>query len=108
MEERNRKPENGYGWRLKGSRRTAWLECLDGNSGFMMAYAALYECNHKAEYADKQQLLLRDMRILCTQRKPETGRDLRESPFRGKLHDAWCHGAPGILAFTNETGRAVS
>lgn len=84
---------------IKRNRRTAGWKS-HGNSGFLMAYAALYECNHKADYADKIQLCW-DMRILCTQRKPNW-KDLRESS--GKA--SWMHGAMGKrreLAFTNET-----
>lgn len=71
MEERT-ETGNGYGWRLKGTDGPL-AGMSHGNSGFLMAYAALYECNHKAEYADKIQLLLRYEDFLYSE-KPETGR----------------------------------
>ena len=46
-----------------------------GNSGFMMAYAALYECNHKVEYADKIQLFQDSL----YSEKAGNWKDLRES-----------------------------
>ena len=96
---------NGYGWRLKGTDGPL-AGMSHGNSGFLMAYAALYECNHKAEYADKIQLLLRyeGFSVLRESRKLEGF--TRE--FRGKLHECMVPWGAGNPAFTNETGRAVS
>ena len=85
---------NGYGWRLKGTDGPL-AGMSHGNSGFMMAYAALYECNHKAEYADKIQLLLRYEDSLYSE-KAGNWKDLRESSGESFMN-AWCHGAPGIL-----------
>lgn len=68
---------NGYGWRLKGTDGPL-AGMSHGNSGFLMAYAALYECNHKAEYADKIQLLLRYEDSLYSE-KAGNWKDLRES-----------------------------
>lgn len=85
---------NGYGWRLKGTDGPL-AGMSHGNSGFLMAYAALYECNHKAEYADKIQLLLRYEDSLYSE-KAGNWKDLRESSGESFMN-AWCHGAPGIL-----------
>ena len=85
---------NGYGWRLKGTDGPL-AGMSHGNSGFMMAYAALYECNHKAEYADKIQLLLKYEDSLYSE-KAGNWKDLRESSGESFMN-AWCHGAPGIL-----------
>ena len=96
---------NGYGWRLKGTDGPL-AGMSHGNSGFMMAYAALYECNHKVEYADKIQLLLRYEDSLYSE-KAGNWKDLRESSGESFMN-AWCHWGAGNPAFTNETGRAVS
>ena len=85
---------NGYGWRLKGTDGPL-AGMSHGNSGFLMAYAALYECNHKAEYDDKIQLLLRYEDSLYSE-KAGNWKDLRESSGESFMN-AWCHGAPGIL-----------
>lgn len=85
---------NGYGWRLKGTDRPL-AGMSHGNSGFLMAYAMLYECDHKVEYADKIQLLLRYEDSLYSE-KAGNWKDLRESSGESFMN-AWCHGAPGIL-----------
>ena len=85
---------NGYGWRLKGTDRPL-AGMSHGNSGFLMAYAMLYECNHKVEYADKIQLLLKYEDSLYSE-KAGNWKDLRESSGESFMN-AWCHGAPGIL-----------
>lgn len=85
---------NGYGWRLKGTDRPL-AGMSHGNSGFLMAYAMLYECDHKVEYADKIQLLLKYEDSLYSE-KAGNWKDLRESSGESFMN-AWCHGAPGIL-----------
>ena len=85
---------NGYGWRLKGTDRPL-AGMSHGNSGLMMAYAMLYECDHKVEYADKIQLLLKYEDSLYSE-KAGNWKDLRESSGESFMN-AWCHGAPGIL-----------
>ena len=66
-----------------------------GTSGYIMAYAYLFERIQKPDYYDRIIKLLRYENSLFN---PEYGnwRDLRKTEQEGQNTNTWCHGAPGI------------
>ncbi len=88
------KQETGYGWCGESAKR-ALAGMAHGNSGFIMAYAALLKHTHDKKYQEiiRELLKFEDSLYSLT---VGNWRDLRNT--RQEVYaNAWCHGAVGIL-----------
>ena len=84
----------GVGWCLPHMKR-ALAGLSHGNSGYILAYAALLKCTKKKEYLKRIEDIIAYENSLYSE---ENGNwmDLREE--KGNIYtNTWCHGAPGIL-----------
>lgn len=86
--------DQGYGWKLKSCENVLG-GMAHGNSGFMMAYAALLEHTGNQKYVKIIEELLNYENSLFDE---EAGnwRDMR-SPNQKIYQNSWCNGASGIL-----------
>lgn len=87
--------EHGVGW-VVDTLTKPLAGMAHGNSGFLMAYAELYEHTQNSQYLYKIAKILEYEDSLYLE---ETGNwaDLRASSDNKHSMNAWCHGAPGIL-----------
>ncbi|MDO4338237.1 MAG: type 2 lanthipeptide synthetase LanM [Eubacteriales bacterium] len=92
---RRQENEHGCGWKLEHMQKPL-AGMAHGNSGFLMAYADLYQVSGDVRYLKKIHSLLEYEDSLYSE---EAGNwiDLRESEQETHTMNAWCHGAPGIL-----------
>ena len=88
------KQKQGYGWKLK-SCENALGGIAHGNSGFMIAYAALLEHTGNPKYVKIIKELLNYENSLFDDRVGNW-RDMR-SPEQNIYQNSWCNGASGIL-----------
>lgn len=95
MWEQGQTMDRGFGWRLKDM--TCPLAGMaHGNSGFLMAYANLYEATADAGYLEKMFRLLEYEDSLYSE-TAENWLDMRNGVDNPRIMNAWCHGAPGVL-----------
>ncbi len=85
--------ETGYGWEHLNS--SALSGMAHGNSGFIVAYASLFEFTKEEKYAGIiHELLLYENSLYSN--VEGNWRDMR-FPMQKVYSNAWCHGAAGIL-----------
>lgn len=87
--------ERGYGFQIADD-ITPLAGMAHGNSGFLVAYAGLWEMTDCAEYCEKILWLLEYEDSLYAEQY-ENWLDLRGKDNSEAVMNAWCHGAPGIL-----------
>lgn len=95
MWKRVQKQEVGCGWSLFED-KPPLAGMAHGNSGFILAYAYLYEAIRDDSYLEKMRMLIEYENHLYSK---ELGnwKDLRKEGKEKRTLTAWCHGAAGIL-----------